>query len=121
MKWIVIILVAAWAISSGVQFYVEEGRQEARNAEQTKILVELENMNNQHVSQFVKDWRNENKEPSAEALTTLKITQAKIQKSPNDASQFTTAEKQKGIDKIESVVSGAGHLFGGVKAKAGAD
>ena len=121
MKIVLIILFVFWAVSSAISVHNDDLRQQARYEEQTKILVDLEKLNNKNVSQFVRDWKSENPNPSADDLTTLKLTQVKIQANPDDAIKFTTAEKQKGVDKIQSVVSGAGDLFGGIEAKAGAN
>lgn len=121
MKWLLLMIVFAGVVNASIRAHSEAAQQTARNNEQTAILVALEKMNDKHISQFVKDWASENKKPSAEDIALLKITQAKIEKNPGDAIKFTTAEKQKGIDKIESLVAGAGDVFGGVKARAGAD
>lgn len=109
MKMMVFLLVVMVAYMA---FFRDDGRDAAAEAytaqrvnEQDKILVELQSLNDPHVSDFVRDWRYYAPTPSPEQLTELRLIQQNIRNDKSVAEKYTLEWQNKNgfCSKVEGV------------------
>ncbi|HEP0118313.1 hypothetical protein [Escherichia coli] len=102
MVFLLVVMVAYMAFfrDDGAAAYTAQ-----RVNEQDKILVELQSLNDPHVSDFVRDWRYYAPTPSPEQLTELRLIQQNIRNDKSVAEKYTLEWQNKNgfCSKVEGV------------------
>lgn len=110
LKIVVVVLVVFVLVEDLIGSNRAADAQALRNQQQVALLVEMEGLNNAHVSQLVNDWRQFHPTPSEEKLTELRLMAARVKADPNVAARFTVAAQQKEFDRLNDVIE---PIFGG--------
>lgn len=93
-KLIIGIFVIAWAAVWAMDSNREAELQAQRTAEQSHLLVQMEQMHHPDVSTLVDEWRNAVNSPSEKQLAEIRLIAERIKSEPASAKRYTAESKK---------------------------